>query len=497
MQVLMKRIILPLLVACTILTSCDDTTDTIGASLTNPGDMLNVSAETFYASTESVVIDSVLSNSSLGYLGKIKDPETGAYVTSHFMTQFHIIDDYTFPEKANITSKNSEGEIVADSVEVRLFFTTFYGDSLASMKCTLHEMSDYMKEGKVYYSNYSPEKEGLLKDNGLEVTRSYSLADMSINASDRWAGSYRNIHIPLNKEYTKDGKTYSNYGTYIMQKYYENPAYFHNSMTFTHNVCPGFYIESSNGIGSIATIELTQLNVYFSYIEKTKTGKDTIVSGVASFVGTEEVLQKNTIEQNKSELEKLANNKECTYLKTPGGIFTEITMPVDDILKGHENDTLNTAKMTILRETNTTNSDYALSIPQTLLLLPADSMFTFFEKAEVADYRNSYLTSYSSTTNGYTFGNVSGLIRSMYSAKSKYMKEHPSVPDQKYAELFPNWNKAVLIPVNTSYTTISSSNVLTKVTNNMALTSTKLVGGKDNPKAISINVIYSKFQTTE
>ena len=34
----------------------------------------------------------------------------------------------------------------------------------------------------------------------------------------------------------KDGKKYNNYGTYIMRKYYENPALFKNFNSFTRNV---------------------------------------------------------------------------------------------------------------------------------------------------------------------------------------------------------------------------------------------------------------------
>ena len=51
-----------------------------------------------------------------------------------------------------------------------------------------------------------------------------------------------------------------------------------------------------------------------------------------------------------------------------------------------------------------------------------------------------------------------------------------------------NWNKVLLVPI--SYTA-SSSTSITKAGHNMSLTSTRLVGGKNNP--IAVDVVYGKF----
>lgn len=50
----------------------------------------------------------------------------------------------------------------------------------------------------------------------------------------------------------------------------------------------------------------------------------------------------------------------------------------------------------------------------------------------------------------------------------------------------------VIIPVTATYTTIDQRSVLTKVTHDMSLTSTKLVGGPNTKNQIT--VIYSKFK---
>ena len=90
------------------LLSCDDTTETIGTSLTNDMDYLQISTDTFNVTTRSIVADSVLSRSNTGYVGKIKDPETGLYITGDFMAQFHALEGqngYLFPKLDSIVSR--------------------------------------------------------------------------------------------------------------------------------------------------------------------------------------------------------------------------------------------------------------------------------------------------------------------------------------------------------------------------------------------------------
>ena len=60
-----------------ILSSCDDTTNEIGTSLIHDMDNLDVTTDTFKVSSRTLVADSVYSRSTYGYLGTIRDPETG------------------------------------------------------------------------------------------------------------------------------------------------------------------------------------------------------------------------------------------------------------------------------------------------------------------------------------------------------------------------------------------------------------------------------------
>lgn len=88
-----------LFAAAVTFTACDDTTDTIGASLSNLTDAVEVGTASFDIPSNSILADSVLSNSLTGYIGKVRDPETGAYITGDFMAQFTCLEDYQFPDK--------------------------------------------------------------------------------------------------------------------------------------------------------------------------------------------------------------------------------------------------------------------------------------------------------------------------------------------------------------------------------------------------------------
>ncbi len=474
-----------LALASFFLVSCDDTTDNIGSSLIDNVDKLHITTDTFTVSTRSIVADSVLSRNMTGYLGKVRDPETGAYLSSSFMTQFYSPENFSFPDKDSIQSRDELGEVMADSCDIRLYYNGFYGDSLATMKMSVYELTKPVEEQKFFYSNFNPEKE-YINGNENKTNKVYTLVDLNVDEKTRYSKDYMPaIRISLDKEY----------GTKILKAYYDNPNAFKNAYSFIHDVMPGFYFKSVGGLGSMAYISLSQLNVYFRHKTTTTasdgTKRDTIITSVGAFPGTEEVLQTTTVSNDKSTLQKLVSDNSCTYLKSPAGIFTEMRIPVKEIVEkqyigedgktySHKNDTINSAKVVLTRINNAQDSEYTLAIPQTLLILPKADMYSFFEKKKVADFKTSFLATYNSSTNTYTFNNIGGLV--------KYLYENG---DRTKAD----WDKVVIIPVKTTYNTTSTTKELIAVNHDMSLASTRLVGGLESKYGdIKISVIYSKFK---
>lgn len=487
------RLLTVLVIAALTFAACDDTTEGIGGSITNKIDNINISNSAFNVTTKSIVADSVLSRNNTGLIGKMKDPETGNYVKGDYMTQLSVLPTFSVDTLDYIKQAN-KGSIEADSCYLLVSYNASYGDTIAPMKVTAYEMTEPMKEDQEYYSNYDAFKNGWVNENNQHWSSNYNLS----NTSD-----VKNFKIYLNKKYRKDGKTYKNYGSYIMQTYAEHPEYFKTNYKFLHNVCPGFYIKNVGGTGNMAKIWNTELIFYWTRqktIKKKDGVTDSTVVGIGynRFDGTEEVLQLNKIENDTKNLENLASQKDWTYLKSPAGIFTEVTLPIDDIMKGHEKDTLNTATISFPRHNNVDEDNpYNFATPSTILMVQKDSLQSFFEKSKLADNRTSYTTSYSSTgtyKNAYTFQNIANLVSAMYKNKGKGE----------------NWDKVVLVPVNVITTTQGYTTVISKINHDMSLASTRLIVGTDDPNKdyttdektgkkvasgpIRIKVIYSKFK---
>ncbi len=485
------RLLTVLVIAALTFAACDDTTEGIGGSITNKIDNINISNSAFNVTTKSIVADSVLSRNNTGLIGKMKDPETGNYVKGDYMTQLSVLPTFSVDTLDYIKQAN-KGSIEADSCYLLVSYNASYGDTIAPMKVTAYEMTKPMAEDKEYYSNYDAFEKGWVNENNQHWSSNYNLS----NTSD-----VKNFKIYLNKKYKKDGKTYKNYGSYIMQTYAEHPEYFKTNYKFLHNVCPGFYIKNVGGTGNMAKIWNTELIFYWTR-KKTIKAKDGVTDSTAvsigynRFDGTEEVLQLNKIE-NKN-LEELASKQNYTYLKSPAGIFTEVTLPIEDIMKGHEKDTLNTATISFPRLNNENEDNpYNFATPSTILMVQKDSLQSFFEKSKLADSRTSYTASYSNTgtyKNAYTFQNIANLVSAMYKNKGKGE----------------NWNKVVLVPVNVITTTQGYTTVISKINHDMSLASTRLIVGTDDPNKdyttdektgkkvasgpIRIKVIYSKFK---
>lgn len=486
------RLLTVLVIAALTFAACDDTTEEIGGSITNKIDNINISDSAFNVTTKSIVAGAVLSRNNTGLIGKMKDPETGNYVKGDYMTQLSVLPTFSVDTLDYIKQANG-GSIEADSCYLLVSYNASYGDTIAPMKVTAYEMTKPMSEDQEYYSDYDAFKAeaGWVSENNQHWSSNYNLS----NTSD-----VKNFKIYLNKEYKKGGKTYKNYGSYIMQTYAEHPEYFKTNYKFLHNVCPGFYIKNVGGTGNMAKIWNTELIFYWTRHKTINKDSTAVGIGYNRFDGTEEVLQLNKIENDKKSMEKLASQEKWTYLKSPAGIFTEVTLPIDDIMKGHEKDTLNTATISFPRLNNENEDNpYNFATPSTILMVQKDSLKSFFEKSKLADSRTSYTASYSSTgtyKNAYTFQNIANLVSAMYKNKAEGEKKNAN-----WVNEHSDWNKVVLVPVNVITTTQGYTTVISKINHDMSLASTRLKRGvittDSNGKEtspIQIKVIYSKFK---
>ena len=451
--------------------ACDDNTEGLGGSMMPGEDNISIDQKVYNATSRSLLAgDSILAKTSTAYLGRYTDPTYGTF-EADFLAQFHCVEDFQFPE----------GGVAGDtavSAEVRLYVSSFFGDSISPSHLSVYPLNKVLEEDRNYYTDLNPEEYYDATQAPL-ASRPYTAEDKTLPDSITDANNYVSyIRVQLPRQF----------GTDIIRKYYDNPANFTNSETFINNVCKGMYFKCDQGDGSILYIQQAQLNISFKYFIKSSSGKvDSLVTVIAQFAGTQEVIQANRFQTDKEKLKKLVEEDgSCTYLKTPAGIFTELTLPLDEIADNHINrgDTLNSVKLTITRYNESTNDSeeaaFKMGVPRTILMVRKKDMYTFFEKNQVADNKTSYLASFNSSYNTYTFNNMSQLITNCINEKN-----------DANGQVDEDWNKVVLIPVVT--TTDNTGNVVT-IRHNLNLTSARLMGGFNPGNELQVRITYSKFE---
>lgn len=476
-----KHLSLLLPAICTFgLIACDDNTGSLGESAMPDKDDISIGTRIYEATSRSFLAgDSILAKTSTAYLGKYTDPLYGTF-EADFLAQFHCVENFEFPA-------NGVAGDTAVSAEIKLYLTSYFGDSINPCHLSVYPLTKILEDSKNYYTDITPEE---YYDATLPplASRPYTAQDKVLPDSITSASGYvPYISVPLPREF----------GTEIIRKYYETDElgnhigkqYFANADAFINNICKGMYFKCDHGDGTILYILQAQLNITFGYYEVSQTtGKaDSLLTVVAQFAGTQEVVQANHFQTDKETLNKLVEEDgSCTYLKTPAGIFTEITLPMEEIATNHiENgDTLNSVKLTLTRYNEGISDDGSSSlrmgIPKTLLMVRKKDMYTFFEKNAVIDNKTSYLTSFNENFNTYTFSNIAQLITQCAEEKAKS-------PD---GTLDDDWNKVVLIPVVT--TTDTSGNIIT-IRHNLNLTSARLMGGHNEENKLQVRITYSKF----
>lgn len=475
-----------------LLAACDDDTAAIGTTVMPGQDLVSTAQKTYAINTATVRTDSVLANTNDSYLGCVIDPETRAKTTCNFLAQFNVLEDSAFPDRNKMLT-DDKGNLIIDSCRVRVFINSYYGDSLTTMKLTMQELdtNKVIKENTPYYTNLDAD-EFLTEGKGVKRTVSYAVRDLS-RPDSATSSNYRSIVIDLP----------TSYGRFLADQYYAHPEYYSNSYQFIHHVCPGFYFKSAGGVGSMICAQTTTLDVYFRYHTTNEAGRDTIAEGMQRMAATEEVIQQ-TMTDNSIPDNMLDPDNGYTYLKSPAGLYTEVTLPVGDIVAGeHYTDTINSATLTFARHNSGSPSSYNLETPANVVLLRKSKAKEFFENNRLTNGIDSYIATFDNDYNAYTFSNISVLITRLKEERDRGAgvsgTDTEAERNTKYAAweaANPDWNKLSLIPVAAEYTTTTNSygyttKTLLNIKNLLGMYSVKLMGG--NSGKISLNVIYSRF----
>ena len=466
MRKYLQRIFTALCLCCILLAACSEDSTSLGVDMMPASDLLLRQYRSYGVPTESYAVeDSVLSRTSKSYLGFYTDPETGTSVRAEFISQYHINENEQLFAESVVDNKITD-------FYANLYVEKFIGDSLTNFNISVYDLNKNLDSEADYYTDIECDKYCDMTATPL-ATKWYTLADRILTEKQRTAKGYlRCIRVKLPLAI----------GQQIYDAFRTNKSLFANTRAWLNSGLPcskGLYYKVEYGDGAIAYIDISQLAFNFRYYDK---GYKKDTTGITYLSATEEVVQATSFDN--TNLEPLLNDEGCTYLKSPAGIFTLATLPIDSI---NVNDTINAATLTFTRYNDQIPAKFKLGIPQTLLLVRYDDYKKgYFEKYQKADDKTSFLAKFNSSGNNYTFTNISRLIATCLKEKQK-------------GKATPTYNKVLLIPVETTY---DSSNKLVKLNHDFSVCSAKLVKGhslkpgekgEDDSSNVLLKVVYSSF----
>ena len=506
---------------------CDDNTAGLGLGMF-PGSDQNINGKltTFDVTTESVHAGKIYAMSNIGYVGKFTDETFGTYQAG-FLAELNCPKGTTFPgifnydkntafdnknkptqtmvgeggnakDKEDITFVRDENNKIIGNIhtiELYLWYDSYFGDSLTASRLSVYELGDAEKElneNNAYYTDINPEE--FYTPQNLLGTKAYTAVDLSVKDSIRNLSTYvPSVHVSF-----KDDAAIR-IGKEIIQHAYKAGTNFDNKAF--REAFKGIYVKSDYGDGTILYINQIQMNVVYkpyaidtikgTILPKTvvKDGEspDSTYYGYRMFTSTREVIQANQLKNDNTAIQDCIKKDGWTYLKSPAGIFTQITLPINKIADQLQGDTLNAVKLGIPIYNETNDRKFGMSIPKSVLLIRNKYKDSFFKNNQLSDGITSSLFDYSSSTSSltqYTFNNITQMINNCLADKEAaerdirekgFTKVSLTDPEgnvyeenvdniEKWEELI-EWDKFVLIPVlvtkdASSNSYYSSSNVI-------------------------------------
>lgn len=482
---------------------CDDNTAGLGLDMF-PGNDQNINGKlsTFDVITESIETGNIYAKTNIGYVGKFTDEKFGTYQAG-FLTQFNCPTGLTFPEvyketkdaNGNVISAtgrmvitkddDNDIEIITDdngnpignirTVELYLIYDSYFGDSLTACRLSVYELGGENKKKlsteNAYYTNIDPTE--FYDSKNILGTKAYTAVDLS---ADRTASDYVPfVRVSFNKD--KGNEVGSN----ILKAARSAGSNFNEKLF--RDAFQGIYVNCDYGDGTVLYTYQSQLNVvYKCYATDSITGiklkmkdgsRDSTYYTWRPFLSTKEVIQANQLRNDPTILQALIKEENNTYLKSPAGIFTEATLPLNEIETQLDGDTLNAVKLAFTNYNQTSDKKFGMSMPSTVMLIRKSMKDSFFENNKLTDNISSYLASHSTTSNQYVFNNITKLINACINERKAAINELKETGSIKLKddkgnvietlssiqdwETKTEWDKVVLIPVLVTYDTSNST----------------------------------------
>ncbi|MEG1585301.1 MAG: DUF4270 domain-containing protein [Bacteroidales bacterium] len=399
-----------------LLCACEDTLTNIGSSIRPDSDDLIVKSATFEIKSSTFLADSIYVRTPNPLLGEINDNLYGT-IRADYAAQFYAKPGFNFDVYNSDTlvfklGKDSLLNNRLDSAVLSITYRTYIGDSLTPMAVTAYELSKTLPSTPdAFYSNvdfapyYTP-----LKPIG---SAGYTGKDVNVSDSIRNLQNYVPYVDVLLEDEIKDR---------FLEQVRNNPKTFDDEASF-QKFFPGVYLKNTFGNGTILKVESTSIGFFYRSVHTMKGSKgqdSTYYKRHMKLIGvTPDVVQLNHVSNPTMPggNPELMNNDSATFITSPGGYFTQLKLPVGNIMETIKDPSataeyLNGVNLNMLAYPPT--NIFSQGAPKYALLIEKSKMNEFFEKNQLPDNKTSYLAALGSDSTsvnyGYNFGNINSMV---------------------------------------------------------------------------------------
>lgn len=445
-------------------TSCEDEVSSIGASTMPDNDLVQVKVDTMQCGVATGYRDSIYVRTGYPLLGNITDPEYGS-VKAGYLAQFYastaitlnatsndsVIFDILRTSAAHDLGLDPKGIYTShfdslvnnqlDSLTLRIYYNTYYGDSLTPMKLSVYALNKDARLEKEpessFYSNANFSK--YYDRDHILGTKAYTAANRVLSDSVRSQSDYLPyMEIRLSDE-LRD-KFYKLIVTSAIardkqgRQNYNYEDVFSDIELMRDNFLSGVAIQPTFGDGSIIKVYNTAIWFYYTSHHKyapdgtllrnaTDTGDSTYVTSHVQYMAvTPDVVQMSNLDLKDIKKDERLNDETHAYITSPQGYYATIDLPVgrtirqvmDDPQRNDSAYFINGANFSLMCE-KPQGALLSSTPPSKILLIEEKRMNEFFEKSrvpsdEIAAVGNYVADSISNYIYYYSFGNLASLI---------------------------------------------------------------------------------------
>lgn len=466
-----------------IAASCSDNLSEIGSSVRPDTDGISIKTSSFDIPIQTKYRDSIYIRTGYPLLGNISDPYLGS-LNAGYLAQFYanketsldvygtadsLIFDLLRTSLVNEMEAKEPGQWAPagiyksrfdslvgnkiDSMTIRVYYESYYGDSLAPMQLSVYSLNpevDFssLDESEFYSNNTFSE---MYNEKNLLGRKGFTAANREVSDSARSEKDYMDyVEIKLDDKYkdeflrmalhaslARDGKVKT-----LAPSYPKHKDIFADQGELRSNWLSGVCIKPTFGDGALVKVYYTAIYLFYSSFHRyapdgtllrneADDGDSTYVVNHVKYIAvTPDVIQMTGFDYKDDMKSERLQYSDTAFLSSPQGYYATLDLPIGKIIGTMMADPARNDSSYFLNAANFYLKAYkpqgyilSKNPAPTLLMVQEDSINTFFEEGSLPNSATSCYATYScdsiprdnyqDPTEGvyyYGFGNINSVI---------------------------------------------------------------------------------------